>query len=124
MLRDYRSLRDLLDSFQKARPLLAEPRYGWFHRLAQNPVASSERLLWIGPGAVGGAVATFNRLLGEIELLPNSNYRQEFEEMFLKALGARSSKRTCWESAYAQLPLRVAAHLAPDAEVDQGLCSW
>ncbi len=117
VLRDYRSLRDLLDSFQKARPLLAEPRYGWFHRLAQNPVASSERLLWMGPGAVGGAVATFNRLLGEIELLPNSNYRQEFEEMFLKALGARDSKRTLLGVSYTQLPLRVAAHLAQDAEL-------
>jgi len=117
VLRDYRSLRDLLDSFQKARPLLAEPRYGWFHRLAQNPVASSERLLWMGPGAVGGAVATFNRLLGEIELLPNSNYRQEFEEMFLKALGARDPKRTLMGVSYTQLPLRVAAHLAQDAEL-------
>lgn len=117
VLRDYRSLRDLLDSFQKARPLLAEPRYGWFHRLAQNPVASSERLLWMGPGAVGGAVATFNRLLGEIELLPNSTYRQEFEEMFLKALGARDSKRSLMGVSYTQLPLRVAAHLAQDAEL-------
>ncbi|MBX3170140.1 MAG: hypothetical protein KF760_22235 [Candidatus Eremiobacteraeota bacterium] len=117
VLRDYRSLRDLLESFQKARPLLAEPRYGWFHRLAQNPVASSERLLWMGPGAVGGAVATFNRLLGEIELLPNSTYRQEFEEMFLKALGARDSKRTLMGVSYTQLPLRVAAHLAQDGEL-------
>lgn len=117
VLRDYRSLRDLLDSFQKARPLMAEPRYGWFHRLAQNPVASSERLLWMGPGAVGGAVATFNRLLGEIELLPNSVYRQEFEEMFLKALGARDPKRTLLGVSYVQLPLRVAAHLSQDAEL-------
>ncbi len=117
VLRDYRSLRDLLESFQKARPLLAEPRYGWFHRLAQNPVASSERLLWMGPGAVGGAVATFNRLLGEIELLPNSTYRQEFEEMFLRALGARDPKRTLMGVSYTQLPLRVAAHLAQDAEL-------
>lgn len=117
VLRDYRSLRDLLESFQKARPLLAEPRYGWFHRLAQNPVASSERLLWMGPGAVGGAVATFNRLLGEIELLPNSTYRQEFEEMFLKALGARDPKRTLMGVSCTQLPLRVAAHLAQDAEL-------
>ena len=117
VLRDYRSLRDLLDSFQKARPLLAEPRYGWFHRLAQNPVASSERLLWMGPGAVGGAVATFNRLLGEIELLPNSVYRQEFEEMFLKSLGSRDPKRTLLGVSYVQLPLRVAAHLSQDAEL-------
>lgn len=117
VLRDYRSLRDLLDSFQKARPLLAEPRFGWFHRLAQNPVASSERLLWMGPGAVGGAVATFNRLLGEIELLPNSTYRQEFEEMFLKALGARDPKRALMGVSYIQLPLRVAAHLSQDAEL-------
>jgi len=117
VLRDYRSLRDLLDSFQKARPLLAEPRYGWFHRLAQNPVASSERLLWMGPGAVGGAVATFNRLLGEIELLPNSAYRQEFEEMFLKALVARDSKRSLMGVSYTQLPMRVAAHLSQDAEL-------
>jgi len=117
VLRDYRSLRDLLDSFQKARPLLAEPRYGWFHRLAQNPVASSERLLWMGPGAVGGAVATFNRLLGEIELLPNSAYRQEFEEMFLKALVARDNKRSLMGVSYTQLPMRVAAHLSQDAEL-------
>jgi len=116
-LRDYRSLRDLLDSFQKARPLLAEPRYGWFHRLAQNPVAGSERLLWMGPGAVGGAVATFNRLLGEIELLPNSNFRQEFEELFLKALCPRDSKRVLLGVSYTQLPLRVAAHLSEDQEL-------
>ena len=117
MLRDYRSLRDLLDSFQKARALLAEPRYGWFHRLAQNPVASSERLLWMGPGAVGGAVATFNRILGEIELLPNPKYRQEFEATFLKALGAREGKRVLLGVSYTHLPLRVAAHLSQDQEL-------
>ncbi|MBT9586796.1 hypothetical protein IV102_25860 [bacterium] len=116
-LRDYRSLRDLLDSYHKARPLLVEPRYGWFHRLAQNPVASSERLLWMGPGAVGGAVATFNRLLGEIELLPNPAYRQEFEETFLKALGSRDSKRVLMGVSYTHLPLRVAAHLSEDQEL-------
>ncbi len=117
MLRDYRSLRDLLESFHKARPLLAEPRFGWFHRLAQNPVASSERLLWMGPGAVGGAVATFNRLLGEIELIPNSAFRQEFEEMFLKALGSGDSKRVLMGVSYTHLPLRVAAHLSADVEL-------
>jgi DNA polymerase-1 len=117
VLRDYRSLRDLLDSFNKARPLLAEPRYGWFHRLAQNPVAGSERLLWMGPGAVGGAVATFNRLLGEIELLPNASYRQEFEEMFLKAMVARDSKKTLLGVSYTCLPLRIAAHLSQDQEL-------
>jgi DNA polymerase I len=116
-LRDYRSLRDLYESFHKARPLLAEPRYGWFHRLAQNPVASSERLLWMGPGAVGGAVATFNRLLGEIELLPNAAYRQQFEEMFLKALVARDSKKVLLGISYTHLPLRLAAHLSEDQEL-------
>lgn len=116
-LRDYRSLRDLCDSFGKARPLLAMPRFGWFHRLAQNPVASSERLLWMGPGAVGGAVATFNRLLGEIELLPNSTYRQHFEEMFLRALVARDSKKVLLGVSYIHLPLRLAAHLSGDQEL-------
>lgn len=117
VLRDYRSLRDLLDSFQKARPLLGEPRYGWFHRLAQNPVASSERLLWMGPGAVGGAVATFNRLLSEVELLPNSTYRQKFEEMFLVALMARDPKKVLMGVSQVSLPLRVAAHLSEDQEL-------
>lgn len=116
-LRDYRSLRDLYESFGKARPLLAEPRTGWFHRLAQNPVASSERLLWMGPGAVGGAVATFNRLLGEIELLSNSGYRAEFEDMFLKALTPRDPKKVLLGISYMDLPLRVAAHLSEDAEL-------
>lgn len=116
-LRDYRSLRDLYDSFLKAKPLLGEPRYGWFHRLAQNPVSSSERLLWMGPGAVGGAVATFNRLLGELELLPNSAYRLEFEEMFLRSLVARDKKKVLLAISYTHLPLRVAAHLSEDQEL-------
>lgn len=116
-LRDYRSLRDLHESFTKARVLLAEPRYGWFHRLAQNPVVSSERLLWMGPGAVGGAVATFNRLVGEIEMLPNSSFRQEFERMFLKALKPRDAKKVLLGISYVHLPLRVAAHLSEDQEL-------
>lgn len=116
-LRDYRSLKELLESYTRSRPLLAEPRYGWFHRLAQNPVASSERLLWMGPGAVGGAVATFNRLLNEIELLPNPAYRQEFESMFLKAMVVGEKKKTLLGIRYCQLPLRVAAHLSEDGEL-------
>ena len=120
-IRDYRILSDLQRSFATALPLISEPRYGWFHRLAQHPVASSERLLWMGPTAVGGAVATFNRLLSEIETLANSDLRTEFENLLLSALVPRNSDRVLLGVSYSQLPLRLVAHLSQEPDLVTGV---
>lgn len=116
-IRDYRTLKDLRQSFQHALPLLSQPRFGWFHRLAAHPVTNSERLLWMGPTAVGGAVSTFNRLLSEIEALANPELQAEMEGLLLSALVPSKKNHVLVGISYCDLQLRLTAHLSQEQEL-------
>jgi len=116
-IRDYRTLKDLRHSFQYALPLLSQPRFGWFHRLAAHPVTNSERLLWMGPTAVGGAVSTFNRLLSEIEALANPELQAEMEGLLLSALVPSKKNHVLVGVSYCDLQLRLTAHLSEEQEL-------
>ncbi len=116
-IRDYRTLKDLRHSFQLAMPLLSQPRFGWFHRLAAHPVTTSERLLWMGPTAVGGAVSTFNRLLSEIEALANPELQAEMEGLLLSALVPAKKNNVLVGVSYCDLQLRLTAHLSQEQEL-------
>lgn len=119
-IRDFRALEDLRTSYLQARPRLGRPRHGWFNRVAQFPVTTSERLLWMGPAAVGGAVATYNRLLSEIEGLPNEVMRRELSQTLLSALRTESKGRVLIGFSYDQFQLRLAAHLSGEQELLRG----
>lgn len=114
LLRDHRELKSLKESFLTARPRFDYPRSGWLRRASQFSVLSSERLLWMGPLSVGGAVATFNRLLCEVDGLPNSEQRQLFKELLLSSLKARGKGNVLLGIGINQFQLRLAAHLSED----------
>ncbi|MBI3925241.1 MAG: hypothetical protein HY319_06845 [Armatimonadetes bacterium] len=120
-LRDLRAVKELKHSFERSRGRFERPRHGWFTRVAQFPVTTAERLLWMGPTAVGGSVATFNRLLSEIEGLPNPAQRVELRTLFMSVLVPSNRKgHELLGIGYAQLQLRLAAHLAQEKELIVG----
>jgi DNA polymerase-1 len=120
IIKDYRGLKDLKESLVSSKVLFAEPRFGWFHRLTQHPVASSERLLWMGPTAVGGAAATYNRLLAEIQSLPNESLRQELERDLLACIVPREKGKVLLGINFPDLPLKLVAHLSHEQELVKG----
>lgn len=120
MIRDHRELTSLRASFQLALTRFETPRHGWFQRSAQFPVTNSERLLWMGPAAVGGAVATFNRLLSEVEGLPNVELRKQLSSMLLKCLKTSKRNHMLLGFGYDQFQLRLAAHLSGESSLIGG----
>jgi DNA polymerase-1 len=114
LLRDHRELSALVCSFTRARDRFERPRSGWLRRVAQFSVSNSERLLWMGPISVGGAAATFNRLLSEVDGLPNSEQRQEFRTHLLSALRTDKKTNVLLGVSVNQFQLRLAAHLSED----------
>ena len=120
LIRDLRELRELKASFERSMGRFATPRNGWFRRQAQFPVTNAERILWMGPVAVGGAAATYNRLLSEIEGLPNSELRLEFSKLLLQALKSGKKNKVLLSCGYDQFQLRLAAHLAAEKELIRG----
>ncbi|MCE7872047.1 hypothetical protein DYH09_16935 [bacterium CPR1] len=115
LVRDWRALKELRAYYLEALPRLVHPRHGWLLRSADHLVTSSERIQWMGPSLVGGAVATFNRLLAEVEELPNLSLRDELRTHFKGALIPRDRKRILLGVRYAQLDLRLAAHLSKES---------
>ena len=114
LLRDHRELKALKESFEKAQSQFEYPRRGWLRRASQFSVLNSERLLWMGPVAVGGAVATFNRLLCEVDGLPNADQRTLFRTHLLSSLKARGKSNVLLGIRVNQFQLRLAAHLSED----------
>lgn len=120
LVRDWRALKELRVYYLEALPRLVHPRHGWLLRSADHLVTSSERIQWMGPSLVGGAVATFNRLLAEVEELPNRELREELRTHLKGALIPRDRKRTLVGVRYSQLDLRLAAHLAKESTLLKG----
>ncbi len=120
LVRDHRALKELRAYYLEALPRLVHPRHGWLLRSADHLVTSSERIQWMGPSLVGGAVATFNRLLAEVEELPNRELREELRTHLKGALIPRDRKRTLVGVRYSQLDLRLAAHLAKESTLLKG----
>lgn len=114
LLRDHRELKSLRASIERARPIFELPRSGWLRRASQFSVLNSERLLWMGPVTVGGAVATFNRLMCEVDGLPNPTQRALFREKLQSSLKARGKSNVLLGLSVNQLQLRLAAHLSED----------
>jgi DNA polymerase-1 len=114
LLRDHRELSALVVSFSRARERFERPRSGWLRRVAQFNVSNSERLLWMGPVSVGGAAATFNRLLSEVDGLPNADQRQQFRTHLLSALRTEKKTNVLLGVSVNQFQLRLAAHLSED----------
>lgn len=114
LLRDHRELSALVVSFTRSRERFDRPRSGWLRRVAQFTVSNSERLLWMGPVSVGGAAATFNRLLGEVDGLPNAEQRQQFRTHLLSALKTEKKNTVLLGVSVNQFQLRLAAHLSED----------
>jgi DNA polymerase-1 len=114
LLRDHRELSSMIVSFGRARERFDRPRSGWLRRVAQFTVSNAERLLWMGPIFVGGAAATFNRLLGEVDGLPNSEQRQQFRTHLLSALKTDKKNHVLLGISINQFQLRLAAHLSED----------
>lgn len=114
LLRDHRELSALGASFARARDRFEHPRSGWLRRMAQFTVSNSERLLWMGPVSVGGATATFNRLLSEVDGLPNAEQRQLFRKLLLSALRTDKKNHVLLGIGVNQFQLRLAAHLSED----------
>lgn len=120
LVRDWRALKELRAYYLEALPRLVHPRHGWLLRSADHLVTSSERIQWMGPSLVGGAVATFNRLLAEVEELPNRDLREELRTHLKGSLIPRDRKRTLVGVRYSQLDLRLAAHLAKEGTLLKG----
>jgi DNA polymerase-1 len=114
LLRDHRELKTLKKSFLNARPLFELPRSGWLRRASQFSVLNAERLLWMGPASVGGAVATFNRLLCEVDGLPNPEQRELFRTHLLSSLKPKKKQNVLLGISINQFQLRLAAHLSED----------
>ena len=114
LLRDHRELKRLKESFLNARARFVLPRSGWLRRASQFSVLNSERLLWMGPVSVGGAVSTFNRLLCEVNNLPNADQRVLFRTLLLSSLKAQGKNNVLIGLTINQFQLRLAAHLSED----------
>lgn len=114
LLRDHRELKAIKASFLDAKPLFEFPRSGWLRRASQFSVLNAERLLWMGPVAVGGAVATFNRLLCEVDGLPNAEQRELFRTHLLSALHSSNKQNVLLGLRINQFQMRLAAHLSED----------
>lgn len=119
LLRDHRELKALKESFLAARSHFEFPRSGWLRRASQFSVLSSERLLWMGPVTVGGAVSTFNRLLCEVDGLPNSEQRELFRSHLLSSLKAKGKNNVLLGLSIDQYQLRLAAHLSDDPSLQK-----
>ena len=114
LLRDHRELSALVSSFARSKDRFELPRSGWLRRVAQFTVSNSERLLWMGPVSVGGATATFNRLLSEVDGLPNAELRDQFRALLLSALKTEKRGHVLLGIGIDQFQLRLAAHLSED----------
>jgi len=114
LLRDHRELKTLKKSVLSARPIFEKPRSGWLRRASQFSVLNAERLLWMGPASVGGAVSTFNRLLCEVDGLPNPEQRALFRTHLLSSLKASKKTNVLLGVSINQFQLRLAAHLSED----------
>lgn len=114
LLRDHRELTALAESFERARERFLRPRSGWLRRESQFTVSNAERYLWMGPISAGGASATFNRLLSEVDGLPNSELRARFREVLLSALKTDKRGAALVGVGIQQYQLRLAAHLSED----------
>jgi len=68
----------------------------------------------MGPVAVGGATATFNRLLCEVDGLPNPEQREVFRTHLLSSLKAKDKGSVLLGISINQYQLRIAAHLSED----------
>jgi DNA polymerase I len=121
LLRDHRELKGLKQSFLGARGHFKYPRSGWLRRASQFSVLSSERLLWMGPVTVGGAVSTFNRLLCEVNNLPNPEHRLLFRNLLLSSLKAKGKSNVLLGLTINQFQLRLAAHLSEDPALQKAL---
>lgn len=119
LLRDHRELSSLVASFGRSRDRFDFPRSGWLRRMAQFTVSNSERLLWMGPVSVGGAAATFNRLLSEVDGLPNASLRAQFRELLLSALRTDKKGAVLLGVSVNQFQLRLAAHLSEDSALQK-----
>ncbi len=119
LLRDHRELSSLVASFGRSRDRFDLPRSGWLRRMAQFTVSNSERLLWMGPVSVGGATATFNRLLSEVDGLPNADLRQQFRKLLLSALKTEKKGAVLLGVGVNQFQLRLAAHLSEDGALQK-----
>lgn len=119
LLRDHRELSALKDSMLRARPRLELPRSGWLRRVSQFCVLNSERLLWMGPVLVGGAAATFNRLLSKVDSLPNAEQRHRFREHLLSSLKVKKKGNVLLGISIDQFQLRLAAHLSEETALQK-----
>lgn len=119
LLRDHRELSSLLGSFTRSQDRFEFPRSGWLRRVAQFTVSNSERLLWMGPVSVGGAASTFNRLLSEVDGLPNAELREQFRTLLLSALKTEKRGQVLLGIGVNQFQLRLAAHLSEDAALQK-----
>ena len=68
----------------------------------------------MGPVSVGGAVSTFNRLLCEVNNLPNADQRVLFRTLLLSSLKAQGKNNVLIGLTINQFQLRLAAHLSED----------
>lgn len=114
LLRDHRELTALACSFERARERFQMPRSGWLRRADQFTVCNAERSLWMGPISAGGAASTFNRLLSEVDGLPNAEQRERFREHLLSALRSEKRGSVLVGIGIKQFQLRLAAHLSED----------
>lgn len=119
LLRDHRELSALLNSFLRSLDRFELPRSGWLRRVAQFTVSNSERLLWMGPVSVGGATATFNRLLCEVDGLPNAKLREQFRTLLMSALKTEKRGQVLLGITVNQFQLRLAAHLSEDPSLQK-----
>lgn len=124
LLRDYRELTTLMTSFRRIRVRFLYPRNGWLRRLAQFSVSNSNRLLWMGPVSVGGAAATFNRLLNEVDSLPNPEQRKRFRTLLLSSLRTEKRGNVLLGISINQFQLRIASHLSGEPALQKAfICS-
>ena len=114
LLRDHRELKALKASVLGARSHFEYPRSGWLKRASQFSVLNSERLLWMGPVSVGGAVSTFNRLLAEVDGLPNPEQRELFRSHLLSSFQVQGKGNVLLGLGINQFQMRLAAHLSGD----------
>lgn len=119
LLRDHRELSELKGAFRRLRTRFSYPRNGWLRRLAQFSLSDSERLLWMGPIGMGGAAATYGRLLNEVDGLPNPDQRRHFRRLLLSALSTDRRGYVLLGVEVSQFQLRLAAHLSEDPSLQR-----
>ena len=119
LLRDHRELTGLKSLIDEAKPKFAHPRNGWLSRDSQFTVTNAERLLWMGPVSVGGAASTLNRLLSEVDGLPNMEQRETFRTHLLSSLRVKKKGQGLLGVSVDQFQLRLVAHLSGDKGLEK-----